>query len=81
MTTSIVDRVPELLFQPSMLGIEQAGLAETIGFVLSKMSEQEQNRVVQVRVKVVQGRDMSVLGQPTWAIFTAIKLRVGYSGM
>ncbi|CAG5136503.1 unnamed protein product [Candidula unifasciata] len=40
-------RVPELLFQPSMLGLEQAGLSETMEFILGKLDRQVQDRVVQ----------------------------------
>merc|ERR1739848_830466 len=40
-------RVPELLFQPAMMGMEQAGLAETIDFVLKKYSPEDQSRLVE----------------------------------
>lgn len=40
-------RIPELLFQPSMLGIDQGGLAELIEFVLKKFSSDDQNQLVQ----------------------------------
>jgi actin-related protein 5 len=40
-------RTPELLYQPSMLGLEQAGIDETIQFVLSKFSPDDQQRLVQ----------------------------------
>ncbi|XP_071948092.1 actin-related protein 5-like [Antedon mediterranea] len=40
-------RAPEILFQPSMIGLEQGGLAETLQFVLSKYSPEVQNRLVQ----------------------------------
>ncbi|XP_069120696.1 actin-related protein 5-like [Argopecten irradians] len=40
-------RVPELLFQPSMLGLEQAGLAETMGYVLKKHDADRQGRLAQ----------------------------------
>ncbi|XP_033119970.1 actin-related protein 5-like [Anneissia japonica] len=40
-------RGPEILFQPSMLGLDQAGLAETLEFVLSKYSPELQHRLVQ----------------------------------
>ncbi|XP_014776303.1 actin-related protein 5 [Octopus bimaculoides] len=40
-------RVPELLFQPSMIGIEQAGLSEMVDYVLKKCSPSEQNALVQ----------------------------------
>jgi hypothetical protein len=36
------------MFQPSMLGLEQAGISETIQFVLGKFSAEEQQRLVQV---------------------------------
>lgn len=44
-------RVPELLFQPSMIGNEQAGLAETVDYVLKKCSPEDQNALVQVSLK------------------------------
>ena len=44
-----VARIPELIFQPSMIGIEQAGIAEVIDFVLKKYSREEQARLSQVR--------------------------------
>ncbi|XP_059478228.1 actin-related protein 5 [Neocloeon triangulifer] len=40
-------RVPELLFQPSMIGHEQGGLSETIEYVLKKFDADEQHRLVQ----------------------------------
>ncbi|KAI0238365.1 Actin-related protein 5 [Lamellibrachia satsuma] len=40
-------RVPELLLQPSMVGVEQAGLTDTIDFILHKFSADEQRRLVQ----------------------------------
>lgn len=42
-------RVPEVMFQPSMLGVEQAGLAEVIEFILKKYPSEIQNNLVQVR--------------------------------
>ena len=41
-------RIPELLFQPSMVGVEQAGIAETIQFVLNKYPPDIQNKLAQV---------------------------------
>lgn len=41
-------RVPEVMFQPSMLGMEQAGLAEVIEFILKKYPPEIQNNLVQV---------------------------------
>ncbi|KAJ8300362.1 hypothetical protein KUTeg_021881 [Tegillarca granosa] len=38
-------RVPELLFQPSMIGIEQAGIVETIDYVLKKYDATHQDRL------------------------------------
>ena len=46
-------RVPELLFQPSMMGVEQAGLAETLNYVLSKFDLPSQNRLCQVTVVII----------------------------
>ncbi|XP_028394697.1 actin-related protein 5-like [Dendronephthya gigantea] len=40
-------RVPEVVFQPSMLGVEQAGLAEIIEFILKKYPPDIQNNLVQ----------------------------------
>ncbi|XP_048777578.1 actin-related protein 5-like [Ostrea edulis] len=40
-------RVPELLFQPSMIGIEQAGIAETMDFVFKKFDTATQNKLAQ----------------------------------
>jgi actin-related protein 5 len=42
--------VPEVMFQPSILGMEQAGLAEVIEFILKKYPPEIQNTLVQVRV-------------------------------
>ncbi|KAK3728451.1 hypothetical protein RRG08_017251 [Elysia crispata] len=39
-------RCPELLFQPSMLGLDQAGLAETADFILGKATPDIQERLV-----------------------------------
>ena len=43
-----ISRVPELLFQPSMIGVEQAGVAETMDYVFKKFSPDDQNRLAQV---------------------------------
>ncbi|XP_046844993.1 actin-related protein 5-like [Xenia sp. Carnegie-2017] len=40
-------RVPEVLFQPSMLGVEQAGIAEVVEFILKKYPPAIQNNLVQ----------------------------------
>lgn len=40
-------RAPELLFQPSMIGSIEAGLAETVGYVLSLFKPDEQLLLVQ----------------------------------
>ena len=42
-------RVPEIVYQPSMLGIEQAGIAETIDFILNHFTADLQAALVQVR--------------------------------
>lgn len=39
-------RAPELIFQPHMIGIREAGLAETIEFLLKKYTPEQQNRLV-----------------------------------
>jgi len=41
-------RVPEIVYQPSMLGIEQAGIAETIDFILNHYTAHLQTALVQV---------------------------------
>jgi len=43
-----VFRVPEIVYQPSMLGIEQAGIAETIDFILNHYSADLQTALVEV---------------------------------
>jgi len=40
-------RVPEIVYQPSMLGIEQAGIAETIDFILNHFTADLQAALVQ----------------------------------
>lgn len=35
-------RVPELLFQPSMIGIDQGGISETLSYVINKFPESTQ---------------------------------------
>ncbi|XP_052220577.1 actin-related protein 5-like isoform X2 [Dreissena polymorpha] len=41
-------RVPELLFQPSMIGLDQAGIVETMDYVFKKYTAQLQDRLAQV---------------------------------
>lgn len=41
-------RVPELLFQPSMIGVEQAGIVEAMDFLLHKYEQEKQKLLVQV---------------------------------
>ncbi|KAL4218734.1 Actin-related protein 5 [Mactra antiquata] len=40
-------RVPELLFQPSMIGVEQAGIVETVDYVFKKYSQDLQQTLAQ----------------------------------
>ncbi|KAL8179386.1 UNVERIFIED_CONTAM: Actin- protein 5 [Gekko kuhli] len=40
-------RVPEIIFQPSLIGEEQAGLAETMQFVLDRYPKEQQQKLVQ----------------------------------
>ncbi|XP_062996775.1 actin-related protein 5 [Elgaria multicarinata webbii] len=40
-------RVPEVIFQPSLIGEEQAGLAETMQFVLDRYPKEQQEKLVQ----------------------------------
>ena len=47
--TACVCSAAELLFSPSIVGIDQCGIAEAIEFMLNnKFTEQEQQRLVQV---------------------------------
>eukprot|EP00475_Leptophrys_vorax_P008633 TRINITY_DN15596_c0_g2_i1.p1 TRINITY_DN15596_c0_g2~~TRINITY_DN15596_c0_g2_i1.p1 ORF type:complete len:389 (+),score=129.60 TRINITY_DN15596_c0_g2_i1:379-1545(+) len=39
-------RAPELIFQPSMMGADQAGLAECISVVASRLSREEQDEIM-----------------------------------
>lgn len=39
-------RATEILFQPGMVGIEEAGLAETLAYVLKQYSPEKQNKLV-----------------------------------
>ncbi|XP_054720695.1 actin-related protein 5-like [Uloborus diversus] len=40
-------RVPEILFQPTMIGVEQAGLAETIETVLARYNASDQQKLAE----------------------------------
>ncbi|XP_007422424.1 actin-related protein 5 isoform X1 [Python bivittatus] len=40
-------RVPEIVFQPSLIGEEQAGIAETMQFVLDRYPKDQQEKLVQ----------------------------------
>ncbi|KAJ6661077.1 hypothetical protein lerEdw1_016878 [Lerista edwardsae] len=40
-------RVPEIIFQPFLIGEEQAGLAETMAFVLERYPKEQQDKLVQ----------------------------------
>ncbi|XP_003220642.1 actin-related protein 5 [Anolis carolinensis] len=40
-------RVPEILFQPSLIGEEQAGIAETMQLVLDRYPKEQQEKLVQ----------------------------------
>ena len=39
-------RAPELIFQPSMIGLVEAGIAETIEYILKRYTPEQQNRLV-----------------------------------
>ena len=43
-------RAPEIVYQPSLLGIEQAGIAETAAFILSHYPADLQSSMVQVSI-------------------------------
>ncbi|CAG8776789.1 15247_t:CDS:2, partial [Acaulospora morrowiae] len=40
-------RVPEALFQPSILGLDQAGIVETFGDIISRFNEEQRKKMVQ----------------------------------
>lgn len=40
-------RIPELFFQPSMMGVEQAGISEALEFILAKYTPEQQHQLVQ----------------------------------
>ncbi|KAL1417310.1 hypothetical protein MTO96_006189 [Rhipicephalus appendiculatus] len=40
-------RAPEILFQPSIIGVEQAGVAETLEFVFSRYTKEQQSFLAQ----------------------------------
>lgn len=39
-------RAPELIFQPSMIGLVEAGIAETIEYILKRYTPEQQDRMV-----------------------------------
>ncbi len=41
-------RVPEVFFQPSMLGVDQSGLSDTLEYMLNYYPPSVQQRLVQV---------------------------------
>ncbi|KAH7980771.1 hypothetical protein HPB49_019095 [Dermacentor silvarum] len=41
-------KAPEILFQPSIIGVEQAGVAETLEFVFSRYTKEQQSFLAQV---------------------------------
>jgi hypothetical protein len=45
-------RVPEVLWQPQMGGLDQAGLGEVVEGVLKRFTEEERRRLTQVRLFV-----------------------------
>lgn len=47
-----LNRCPEALFQPSMLGHEHGGLVETLDFILKKFSPEERAELVKVCVNI-----------------------------
>lgn len=48
-------KVPEALYQPSMAGVDHAGLVELIGYVLRPFTEAEQARLLKASEKVQNG--------------------------
>jgi actin-related protein 5 len=44
-------RVPEALFQPSIIGLDQAGVVETIGDIVNRFDYNDQRKMVKVKKK------------------------------
>jgi putative lipoic acid-binding regulatory protein len=42
-------RVPEALFQPSIIGLDQAGVVETIGDIVNRFDYDEQRKMIKVK--------------------------------
>ena len=52
MIMDIFFRVPELLFQPSMIGVEHAGIVETLDYMFKKYTEHVQQSLAQVLYQI-----------------------------
>ena len=46
-------RVPEVLFEPTSVGIDQAGIVETIGYILRNYSSSVASEMCKVSVSLV----------------------------
>lgn len=42
-------RVPEALFQPSIIGLDQAGVVETIGDIVNRFDYDDQRKMIKVK--------------------------------
>lgn len=46
-------RIPEVWFQPSIAGVDCAGIAELAGYMLNSFGEEDKKRMMQVRMAIV----------------------------
>ena len=46
-------RVPEIIFQPTMVGVDQCGISDTIEFILQYYPPDVQQRLVDVSTTVI----------------------------
>jgi actin-related protein 5 len=54
-------RVPETWFQPSMFGLDSAGLGEVAGWVLNGFEEEQRKKMMQVSGLLIPTRSIAVL--------------------
>ena len=46
-------RVPEIIFQPTMVGVDQCGVSDTIEFMLQYYSPEVQQRLIEVLYRIL----------------------------
>ncbi|XP_035227421.1 actin-related protein 5-like isoform X2 [Stegodyphus dumicola] len=51
-------RVPEIIFQPTMIGVEQAGIAETIEMVLARYTQNDQQKLSEQIQLLMLGKEL-----------------------